>query len=254
VGAGDIGVCGIAGASLTASLLDTIDGVVFTTGDHAYSNGALQDFFDCYDPFWGRHKGRTRPSPGNHDYQTPGAADYFSYFGANAGPAGRGYYSFTAGSWRVLSLNSNVPAGPGSAQLAWLRDQLTQEPAFCVAAYWHHPLVSSGRHGNNGHMRDVWRLLMEHKAELVVTGHDHTYERFAAIDENGFPSPSGVRAFVAGSGGAPLYEFASIQPGSEVRIASWGVLKLTLRSDSYDWEFVPAAGGSGRDLGAGGCR
>ena len=103
-------------------------------------------------------------------------------------------------------------------------------------------------------MRDVWRLLMEHKAELVVTGHDHLYERFTAIDENGVPSPSGIRAFVAGSGGAPLYEFASIQAGSEVRIASWGVLKLTLRSDSYDWEFVPAPGGSGRDLGTGGCR
>jgi len=253
-GAGDIGFCGVEGAARTASLLDTMPGIVFTTGDNAYPSGTAESFQNCYDPFWGRHKARTRPTPGNHDYQVPDAAAYFEYFGGNAGPFGLGYYSFNAGAWLVLSLNSNVPAGSGSAQLAWLRDQLTSQPTRCVAVLWHHPLFSSGLHGPDPRMREVWRTLMEFKADVVISGHDHIYERFTPLDEQGLPSADGIRSFVVGTGGAPPYTFGVIQPGSEARISAWGILKLTLRSESFDWEFVPADGLGIPDQGTQGCR
>jgi hypothetical protein len=254
VGAGDIAACGVDGARQTALLLDGIDGTVFTAGDDAYPNGSQQDFAQCYDPFWGRHKGRTRPAPGNHEYNTPGAGPYFGYYGLNAGPSGRGYYSFTAGGWLIVSLNSNVAADASSAQVAWLRNELTMQPSLCVAAIWHHPLASSGPHGPNPKMRDVWRALMDFKADVVITGHDHLYERFTPLDENGSPNPNGIREFVAGTGGAEHYEPGVIQPGSEVRGQSWGVLKLTLRSDAFDWDFVPVAGESFQDHGTQPCR
>jgi hypothetical protein len=190
VGAGDIGTCDTDGSYHTAALLDTIGGIVFTAGDNAYPKGSRDDFLNCYDPTWGRHRGRTRPSPGNHDYETAGASGYFDYFGPNAGPPGRGYYSFTAGAWLVLSLNSNVSSGVGSAQLAWLRQELQAQPARCVAAIWHHPLASSGPHGSDPRMREIWRTLMEFNAEIVISGHDHTYERFAPPTPTASPAPS----------------------------------------------------------------
>ena len=254
VGAGDIGVCGTDGPHRTAALLDTIGGIVFTAGDNAYPDGTRDDFLNCYDPSWGRHRSRTRPSPGNHDYETPGASGYFDYFGPNAGPPGRGYYSFMAGAWLVVSLNSNVASGAGSAQLAWLRQELQSQRAACVAAIWHHPFASSGPHGSDPRMRDVWRTLMEFNADVVINGHDHVYERFTTIDADGFPSAAGMRAFVAGTGGAAPYAFGPPRPGSESRGAAWGVLKLTLWPDLYEWEFIPAAGHSFRDQGSSACR
>src|SRR3954467_5780703 len=119
VGAGDIATCD-GNAEKTARLLDGIGGTVFTLGDHAYFHGTAQEFQQCYEPTWGRHRGRTRPVPGNHDYETPGAAAYFDYFGAAAGPSGLGYYSFEIGSWHAIALNSNISASTGSAQSVWL--------------------------------------------------------------------------------------------------------------------------------------
>jgi calcineurin-like phosphoesterase family protein len=256
VGAGDIAVCGSAGTEQTAALLDQFpQATVFTAGDNAYFQGSANDFRNCYEPTWGRHKARTRPAPGNHEYESAGASPYFTYFGPNAGPAGLGYYSFEAGSWHVVSLNSNVPASIGSAQYEWLLEDLSARNARCVAAIWHHPLFSSGTtSGPSPIMRDIWRLLQQHSAELVVSGHEHAYERFAALDSTGRVSPDGMRLFIAGTGGAGLY--ALVGPpvtGSEVRISTFGVLKLTLDTDRYSWDFI-AVGGAVRDSGAGSCR
>ena len=253
VGAGDIGVCGSEGPARTSALLDAIDGIVFTAGDHAYSNGTRDEFLRCYEPSWGRHRWRTRPSPGNHDYRTDNAAGYFDYFGDRAGPYGRGYYRFSAGAWQVYSLNSNVPAGAGSAQLEWLRAELRAQPSACIAAIWHHALASSGPHGGVSVMREVWRALRESGADVVVAAHDHLYERFTPLDEDGFPSATGIRAFVAGTGGAPLYQTEQIAPGSQVRAPVWGVLKLTLREGAFDWEFVSVDGEAFRDQGSQAC-
>jgi hypothetical protein len=252
VGAGDIGWCGSPGIALTGRLLDGIGGTVFAVGDNAYMSGTAQQYRDCYDPGWGRHKSRTRPAPGNHEYETPGAAAYFDYFGGNAGPPGQGYYSFPLGNWHAISLNSNIDVGEGSAQGRWLQDDLATNPSKCTIAYWHHPLFSSGQNGDNPAMRAFWRILYAAGVDVVVAAHDHLYERFAPQDSDGrFDPIQGIRQFIAGTGGAALYNFVSVRANSEKRISAFGVLKLTLESDRYDWEFIPVGGE--RDRGSDVC-
>jgi 3',5'-cyclic AMP phosphodiesterase CpdA len=253
VGAGDIGECGPGtGAEATARLLDRTDGVVFTAGDNAYPSGREQDFRNCYEPNWGRHKARTRPSPGNHDYEVPGAAAYFAYFGANAGPPDLGYYKYSAGTWTVYSLNSNVPVSGGSPQLRWLQNELAGDPARCSAAYFHHPPFTSGQHGDSLFMRDMWREFYAAGVDVVIAGHDHTYERFAPMDGEGNNDIArGVRLFIVGTGGARLVPPGRIAPNSEVRTTQYGVLKLTLGTGRYQWEFLQVNGGvadSGVDI------
>ena len=251
VGAGDIAMCD-ANSEATAKLLDGIGGTVFALGDNAYFQGSRVNYRDCYDPTWGRHKGRTRPVPGNHEYESPAAAPYFEYFGPNAGPAGLGYYSFNLGAWHVVALNSNIPVDAGSAQAAWLRNDLASSGARCTIAYWHHPLFSSGPNGNSEDMRDFWRILYEFDAEIVLSGHDHLYERFGPQDPDGrADSARGIREFIVGTGGAILYEPVAVRPNSEVRTRAFGVLKLTLQADNYQWEFVSVSGP--RDIGSGTC-
>jgi hypothetical protein len=254
VGAGDIAECGVAGAAETAQLLDQIEGTVFAAGDNAYYQGTRDEYERCYGPTWGRHKARTRPIPGNHEYETPAASGYFSYFGAAAAPAAPGFYSYDLGAWHVVALNSNIPMDAASPQLAWLRDDLATHRSSCALAYVHHPFFSSGRNGPTPHLRALWDVLHGAGVEVVVSGHDHIYERFAPLDPAGRPDPErGVRQFVAGTGGAHLYQVGPSRPSSEAVASVWGVLKFTLRSNDYDWEFVPVAGQSFRDAGAGVC-
>jgi Calcineurin-like phosphoesterase len=209
VGAGDIGWCGVEGRSdQTATLLDGIPGTVFTVGDNAYMTGSAENFRRCYEPTWGRHKGRTRPIPGNHEYETPGASDYFAYFGTNAGMPGMGYYSYQLGAWQIFALNTEVPVSAGSAQLAWLRAELTVRPTRCALAYFHEPLFGSGTNGSDPKMREAWRVMYELGVDVVLSGHNHSYERFAPQDPDGrFDPERGIRQFVAGTGGAPITGF-----------------------------------------------
>jgi len=245
VGAGDIAICG-GNAEATARQLDGIGGTVFTLGDNAYSSGTRADFQNCYEPTWGRHKSRTRPAPGNHDYENPGASAYFEYFGANAGPIGLGYYSFDLGAWHVISLNSNIGTDPGSAQAAWLRADLAASAnARCTLAYWHHPVFSSGPNGNREApvMREIYRILYNANVDLALVGHDHLYERFGPQDTDGrLDTARGIRQFVVGTGGVPLYDFEAIKPNSEVRLKAHGVLRLVLSSDRYQWDFLAVSG------------
>ena len=257
VGAGDIGECGpLAGPEATALLLDRIEGTVFTAGDNAYPQGRVVDFRNCYEPWWGRHKDRTRPSPGNHDYDTPGAAGYFEYFGSRAGPPGDGYYSYTAGAWTVLSLNSNVPVDRNSIQVQWVRGELARARTQCTLAYFHHPPFTSADRGESVFMRELWRELNLGGVDVVVAAHEHMYERFAPMDGNGTAAASadgGTRLFVVGTGGGELVPATRVAPNSEVRIASFGVIKLTLNARSYLWEFV-RPGGAAADMGMDVCR
>ncbi len=227
---------------------------MITLGDNAYPSGTAAQFAQCYDPTWGRHKSRTRPSPGNHDYVTAGGAPYFAYFGDRAGPAGVGYYSFDAGNWHVVSLNSNVPAGVGSAQMQWLNADLDAHPSRCTLAYWHQPVFSSGPHNYDPTMLDVWRVLHADGTDVVLNGHDHDYERFAPQDPDGRADAArGIREFVVGTGGGDLYPFVRVLPNSEVRIAgTHGVLRLELSDGSYAWSFI-AVGGAVLDSGTGTC-
>ena len=249
VGAGDIASCNWTRDELTAQLLDNIPGTVFTAGDNVYDSGTYTEYVNCYGPTWGRHKSRTRPSPGNHEYLTAGAAGYFQYFDNT--PA---YYAYDLGAWRIYSLNSEVSMSSTSAQVTWLQNDLAANPRQCVLAYWHKPRWSSGARGTTI-VQNLWQILYDAGAELVINGHDHFYERFAPMNASGAPVSQGLREIVAGTGGAPLYAFGTPLGASEVRNnTTHGVLKITLHETSYEWEFVPVAGSTFTDSGSTACR
>ncbi|RLK61671.1 DUF7594 domain-containing protein [Actinokineospora cianjurensis] len=255
VGAGDISNSG-SGDTATAALLDNIPGTVYTTGDNVYNDGTTTEFNNYYNPTWGRHKARTKPAPGNHDYNTSGASGYYSYFGAQAGPSGRGYYSYDLGTWHVVSLNSEISMSTGSAQEQWLRSDLAASSKPCTLAYWHKPRFTSGAdHAPSTATGPLVQALYDYNAEVIVTGHNHHYERFAPMNPSGSADSSrGIRHFVAGMGGAGFYNFGTIQPNSEARNNNtFGVLKFTLHANSYNWEFVPQAGKTYNDSGSNAC-
>lgn len=250
VGAGDISECDGENDELTAQLLDAIPGTVFTAGDNAYDSGTINEYRNCYDPTWGRHKARTKPVPGNHEYQTSGASGYFQYFD-NISP----YYAYDLGGWRIYALNSEIDVSANGAQVAWLQADLAANPRQCVLAYWHQPRWSSGtNHGNDTKYQTLWQIFYEAGAEVVINGHEHNYERFAPMNASGQPDPLGLRAFVVGTGGRDLYDLGSPLPTSEVRNdTTYGVLKLILRETSYEWEFIPIAGSTFADRGSADC-
>ena len=259
VAVGDIAECP-GNAAITAGLVDGLPGTIAALGDTVYPDGTPADYASCYEPTWGRHKARTRPAVGNHEYRTPGASGYFGYFGAAAGEPGKGYYSYSLGAWHVVALNSNCEeiggCGAGSAQEQWLRADLSAHPTRCAVAYLHHPAFSSGNtHGGSPSVLPLLRALQDHDVELILSGHEHDYERFAPQTAEGIANAAGVRQFVVGTGGANLRQFAP-QPeaNSEARIAGvYGVLSLTLRAAAYDWRFVAQPGSAATDAGTAAC-
>jgi hypothetical protein len=220
---------------------------VFALGDNAYENGTLSEYNNCYGPTWGLYKSRTKPVPGNHDYQTAGAAGYFNYFGVPK------YYAYNRGAWRIYALNSEIDVSSTSAQVAWLKKDLAANPKKCVLAYWHKPRWSSTSAAASK-MQTIWSILVDAKAELVISGHAHNYERFAQMNKNGQAVYPGLRQIVAGTGGEGHSGFGTILPASRARNAStYGVLKLTLRPGGYDWKFIPIAEQSYTDSGSTSC-
>ena len=260
--AGDIADCIGDGEEETAAIIDGYpDATVAALGDLAYPNGTSAEFQACYEPTWGRHKSRTRPAVGNHEYGTIGASGYFGYFGAAAGPAGKGWYSYDLGGWHVVVLNSNctfVDCSATSEQLTWLRADLAAHPVDCTLAYWHHPLFTSGLHANDSDLPLVgtfWDELYAGGVDVVISAHDHDYERFAPQTPTAEPDTShGIRQFVVGTGGANVRGFGVPRPNSEVREgATYGVTKLVLRPAGYDWQFLAETGASFVDTGSGSC-
>jgi hypothetical protein len=254
VGAGDIAGCSTTFKDeATAALVSGISGSVFTIGDDAYPSGTTSDFA-CYDASWGKFKSRTHPAPGNHDYQTTGAAPYFAYFGSLAGLAGKGYYSYDVGGWHVVSLNSEHDL---TGQAAWLKIDLAAHPAKCTLAYWHRPLFTSASvHAPFTSMRPIYQALYDAGADVVLSAHNHQYERFAPQNPaGGADAARGLRYFVVGTGGTPnLYGFGTPKPNSELRYnGGQGVIKLTLFADHYEWEFVSVAGKTFTDKGSQAC-
>ena len=226
-------------AAETARLLEELpEATVMAVGDNAYEFGSPLDYAGCYRPTWGPVRDRTRPATGNHEYLTPGAAGYFAYFGLRSAPP-LGYYSYDLGSWHVIVINSTpqvyacwppelteippgfptlpIPRHPGPAagracagdvaQQAWLAaDLAAHRGAKCTIAYFHHPRFSSGMHGNQYQMQRMWDLMYANGVDVVVSGHDHMYERFAPQDPDGNADPaSGIRQFTVGTGGAEFY-------------------------------------------------
>src|SRR5215218_500962 len=261
VGAGDIASCSSSGDEATANLLDGIAGTVYLLGDNVYDSGTATEYANCYDPSWGRHKARTKPTPGNHEYNTLNATGYYGYFGAAGGDPAKGYYSYELGNWHIIVLNSNsscttIACALDSDQDKWLRADLAANTKSCTLAYWHHPRFNSGAsHGNNTAVANFWDALYLYKADVILNGHEHVYERFAPQTPGAIADPAnGIRQFTVGTGGRSHYTFGTIKANSEVRDGNtYGLLKLTLHANSYDWQFVPVAGATFTDSGTGQC-
>lgn len=245
----------------TSKLVSPSTKAVLLLGDNQYSEGELLSYQGSFEQTWGRHTDRLWPVPGNHEYGTPKAAGYFAYFGDRAGDPAKGYYSGEIGKWHVIALNTNddckrVACDDASAQLAWLRADLAAIPKKrCSLAFFHHPRWSSGEHGDNPKMDDLWRALVDGGVDLVLAGHDHDYERFAPRGADGArDDANGVRSFVVGTGGIGFRAFAEPSSHSEAKQAdTFGVLALTLGATSYSWSFLPIGDAPFRDDGRGKC-
>ena len=257
IGAGDICVgYAIKNARSTANLIDTKPNAqVFTLGDDSNEEGTELQYSRCYADTWGRLLYRTRAVVGNHDLKTAAGAAYYDYFGAAAGPAGLGYYSYDlADNWHVIVLNSECltigGCGVGSPEETFLRRDLAANPGRHVIAMWHRPFFSSGLAGDNADFVAWWNDLYAAHAEIVLNGHDHDYERFSEQSPYGLASPDGIREFVVGTGGATPRSFHVLKPNSEKRIeGKFGVLFLTLNPHSYSWRFIPVVGRLALDSG-----
>jgi len=247
IAVGDVASCESDGDEQTAALVSRLAGPIALLGDIAYENGSADDLSRCFEPSWGRFVPRIRAALGNHDYNTGTAAASVGLFHLPA----NGWYSYRLGAWHVVVLNSNCDevggCGSGSPQWRWLRADLAASRARCTLAYWHHARFSSGDHGSDTATAAFWDLLARAKADVVLQGHDHDYERFAPL--------KGIRSFVVGTGGKDLRPFRMVRRGSVVRNAgTWGVLRLTLRPSGYDWRFMPVAGSGFADEGTATCR
>jgi hypothetical protein len=274
IGAGDIAVCGTGGDEETGKLVDSVllaDSIariptaVFTLGDNAYpsgSSGVDNDFPRCFSPSWGskRIMNVIHTAPGNHDYDSGSGAPYFKYFGARAGPPGKGYYSYDFGGWHLISLNSELYFGAGTpadvaAQVEWLRHDLAQNRSLCTIAYWHRPLFSSGTYGASPEVRLLWQILYDGGADLVLNGHEHDYERFLPQTPNGvLDSVKGITQIITGTGGGELRKMnTAFAQNSVFRVhGRFGVLKLTLGAGEYRHAFIDVTGRVW-DPGAGKC-
>ena len=248
--------------SRTAALVEALDPArVFLAGDNAYSVGSLAEYLAWYDPHYGPFQARTHPVVGNHEYATAGAAGYFDYFngvGAFDGPAGprdRGFYSLDLGAWHVVVLNSNIPRHAGSKQEVWLREDLAASTRPCTMALFHHPRFNIGLHGPDVSVQPFFQALQDFRADLIVNGHDHNYQRWAPMTASGVrDGVHGVRQFVVGTGGRALYPIGRSPDVQSASADTWGVLTLRLAATGYAWQFLPVAGGTFTDSGTAACK
>ncbi|HVQ22085.1 MAG TPA: metallophosphoesterase [Candidatus Saccharimonadia bacterium] len=256
--AGDIARCDSQDDESTAALAATYPGTVLVLGDNVYENGSSREYQDCYQPSWGQRLDRTLAVPGNHDHHVPGAKGYFDYFGARAGPDKRGWYAQTLGAWRLITLDSECTVvggcGERSPQYQWLTAELSENPTRCTVVAFHRPRYSSGYHGDYAPVDPLWRLVVDAGADIVLNGHEHSYERLGPMDADGRADPEGVDAFIVGTGGAALRGFKDIVQTSQVRIDDrHGVLVLQLADSAFDWAFHSTPDGVVEDRGTGTC-
>jgi acid phosphatase type 7 len=262
--AGDIAECDHRGDEATARLLaEHPTATIAALGDLAYQHGTKEEFERCFGPSWGRFRNRIRPAAGNHDHATEDAAGLEAFFGVRAGPAGLYRYSYDLGSWHIVVLDSDCWRVGGcdldDEQALWMRADLRAHRRKCTLAYWHRPPFSSGRYGDaedTARVRPMWQVAAEEGVDVVLTGHEHSYERFAPMDATGAIAPdTGTRLFIVGTGGGNLRRYRRPRlPATEVRNDdTHGVLRLALRPDGYDWRFLPVRGARFTDRGSADC-
>jgi hypothetical protein len=265
VGAGDIAECPTQGDEQTALLLDEIvaehpETIIYTTGDNAYQDGSYQEYLDCYEPSWGRHKDRTYPAVGNHEFKQTKAEGYHEYWGDRGGPFDLYYYSYDVADWHIVVLNSECHRvgcefnSEDGDQVEWLEADLETSDARCTIALWHAPRWSSGRYSNDSEYDTFWRVLYEHGVEIVLNGHEHLYERFEPMNPDGdVDEARGIQQFTVGTGGGNLRGFRDLQENSAARGSEHGVLQFELGPDGYAWEFLAVDGADFTDAGSATC-
>ncbi len=229
----------------TASLIASLNpDAVLALGDNQYPNGSLQLYETSFDKSWGAFKSKLYPVPGNHEYLTPDAAGYYDYFGDRAGERGKGYYSFSLGTWRIIALNSEIDVSNNSLQLTWLAQELKDHPAACTLAFWHQPRFSTGGHKDNSAYDALWRLLYANNVDIVLNGHSHGYERFAPQNPDAqFDSTHGIVEFVSGMGGRDIQGTQAPTPNLATRQNhAFGVLQLSLFPQAAHYDFVSVPG------------
>ncbi|RKH98943.1 discoidin domain-containing protein [Corallococcus sp. AB038B] len=200
--------------------------LLLALGDNAYPNGTDAEFQEhLFKPMAGLL--REVPmfaTPGNHEYVTNQAQPYLDnmYLPANNPQGSERYYSFDWGPVHFISLDSNCAVGLASAdrctlaaQKAWAESDLAANTRPWTVAFFHHPSWSSGEHGSQLTMRRQFGPLFEkYGVDLVLTGHDHDYERSKPMygDNVASSTQRGIPYLVVGSGGATLRPFATSQP------------------------------------------
>jgi hypothetical protein len=264
IGAGDIVNCDGAGAKATANLLAQFPGAtIFTAGDNIDHIATPKEFKNCFGPTWGRFLSQIHPAIGEMEYnmKNPPAYAYFDYFGAAAGDPTQGWYSYDLGGWHIVVLNSECSrvggCQAGSPQEKWLKADLAAHPTQCSMAVWHSPRFYAALSEGLPAFKDVWQDLYDAGVELIVNAHLHYYARYAPMDPNGQPDDAkGIREFIVGTGGAiPLVKGDPTCNGNckVLNNTTFGVLKLTLHPDSYDWAFVPDPSKTFTDAGSANC-
>lgn len=236
----------------TAALATAVNpDIVLVPGDLAYNEGTIDQFNSYYHPTWGQFYNITYPAPGNHEYRTGGAAGYFDYFAARVN--GRKYYSFDIDNWHIISLNSEQDVGSSGTQASWLVQDLAANSNLCTIAFWHQPRFSSNSHGDNDFISSFWDPIVDANVDIILNGHDHGYERFVPMDKQGDANSGGPTEFVVGSGGKSLYTFQDpVHNTSAAHYKGYGILKLVLYPDRYEYEFV-SVNGDYSDSGSGVC-
>lgn len=256
--AGDL--CG-ADCNRTAVLVAALDPTLFLAlGDLAYNQGEAAEFNAYYDPFYGPFKRITRPTPGNHEYAHAGAHDYFDYFngvGVYNGVAGdrdKGYYSFDLGDWHIVALNSNLAMAAESPQELWLREDLKSNSKPCTLAFLHAPRFTRANYDDFPAVRPLYQALEDAGADVILAGHDHSYQRYKKLTASGAADPvRGVRSFVVGTGGRSFYPLRADPRRDAGEANAYGVLELELGAGGYSWEFVPERGSTYSDRGSDVC-
>jgi hypothetical protein len=165
----------------------------------------------------------------------------------------------------VIALNSQLcpaiyknsdtePCGPGDPQYDWLAADLAANDALCTVAYFHHPRVAwikwiNADWNDEGEERTkpFWDLLYANGADLVLTGHEHFYQRWYPMNPDlELDRARGIVQIIAGGGGESLQPPGSWNHRPDEVAASfgggYGHVELRLRPDRFDWRYVPAHG------------
>ena len=247
VAVGGDGASGETNAGTVSDLVASLNPNLFIYLGDVYEKGSLAEFYNWYGSstnFFGRFRSITNPTIGNHEYLGGVAPGYFDYW--DNIPS---YYSYNAGGWHFISLNSNsafMPVNPLSAQYKWLQQDLAANAGVCTIAYYHHPIYNIGPEGSKTSMSDIWNLLAQNGVEIVLNGHDHTYQRWVPLNGSGLPDPNGITEFVAGASGHGLQTITKTDSRVAFSIftnpTAFGVLLLQLNPDGAHFSYRSSSG------------